>query len=72
MIYFVFHVLTSCVCLCCCALCFLLCCLNFKKIVTYYNQVHEVDEKKPCKDLELSVDIKESSGNCCSDGVIYS
>uniref|UniRef100_A0A3Q1H0X2 Uncharacterized protein n=1 Tax=Anabas testudineus TaxID=64144 RepID=A0A3Q1H0X2_ANATE len=31
------------------------------EIVTYYNQVHEVDEKKPCKDLELSVDIKESS-----------
>ncbi|KAK2817446.1 hypothetical protein Q5P01_025637 [Channa striata] len=31
------------------------------EVVTYYNQVHEVDEKKPCKDFELSVTIKDSS-----------
>ncbi|XP_040003011.1 complement C3-like isoform X3 [Xiphias gladius] len=31
------------------------------EIVTYYNQVHEVDAKMPCKDFELNVTIEESS-----------
>ncbi|KAM9363777.1 venom factor-like [Symphorus nematophorus] len=31
------------------------------EIVTYYNQLHEVDEKLPCKDFELSVSIEDSS-----------
>ncbi|KAM3623350.1 uncharacterized protein V6R79_010054 [Siganus canaliculatus] len=31
------------------------------EVVTYYNQLHEVDEKKPCKDFELNVTIEESS-----------
>ncbi|XP_067441549.1 complement C3-like [Thunnus thynnus] len=31
------------------------------EVVTYYNQVHEVDEKMPCKHFELSVTIEESS-----------
>ncbi|XP_029015801.1 complement C3-like [Betta splendens] len=31
------------------------------EVVTYYNQVHEADEKKPCSDFELSVAIEESS-----------
>ncbi|KAM4584772.1 complement C3-like [Odontesthes bonariensis] len=31
------------------------------EVVTYYNQLHEVDEKTPCKDFELSVMIEESS-----------
>ncbi|XP_041789834.1 complement C3-like [Chelmon rostratus] len=31
------------------------------EVVTYYNQLHEVDEKMPCKDFELSVSIEESS-----------
>ncbi|XP_023276467.1 complement C3-like [Seriola lalandi dorsalis] len=31
------------------------------EVVTYYNQVHEVDEKKPCEHFELSVTIQESS-----------
>ncbi|XP_035515263.1 venom factor-like [Morone saxatilis] len=31
------------------------------EVVTYYNQLHEVDEKMPCKDFELSVNIEESS-----------
>jgi len=35
----------------------------FPKVVTYYNQLHEVDEKTPCEDFELSVMIEESSGN---------
>lgn len=33
------------------------------KVVTHYNQLHEVEEKEPCKDFELSVNIIESSGN---------
>lgn len=33
------------------------------KVVTHYNQLHEVEENEPCKDFELSVDINESSGN---------
>lgn len=33
------------------------------KVVTYYNQLHEVDEKMPCKDFELNVTVEESSGN---------
>ncbi|KAF3852816.1 hypothetical protein F7725_006171 [Dissostichus mawsoni] len=31
------------------------------RVVTYYNQLHEVDEKMPCKDFELKVNIEESS-----------
>uniref|UniRef100_A0A8D3BHY9 Complement component c3b, tandem duplicate 2 n=1 Tax=Scophthalmus maximus TaxID=52904 RepID=A0A8D3BHY9_SCOMX len=31
------------------------------EVVTYYNQVHEVDEKMPCKHFELNVTIEESS-----------
>ncbi|GLD73158.1 complement C3-like protein [Lates japonicus] len=31
------------------------------EVVTYYNQVHEVDEKKPCEHFELNVTIEESS-----------
>ncbi|XP_041838364.1 complement C3-like [Melanotaenia boesemani] len=30
------------------------------EVVTYYNQLHEVDAKTSCKDFELSVDIQES------------
>uniref|UniRef100_A0A672GKE5 Complement component c3b, tandem duplicate 2 n=1 Tax=Salarias fasciatus TaxID=181472 RepID=A0A672GKE5_SALFA len=32
------------------------------EVVTYYNQLHEVDENQPCKDFELGVAIEESSG----------
>ncbi|XP_071384057.1 venom factor-like [Centroberyx affinis] len=35
--------------------------LGILEIVTYYNQLHEVDEKRPCRDFELSVTIEESS-----------
>ncbi|XP_029948737.1 venom factor-like [Salarias fasciatus] len=31
------------------------------EVVTYYNQLHEVDENQPCKDFELGVAIEESS-----------
>ncbi|XP_074550629.1 venom factor-like [Halichoeres trimaculatus] len=31
------------------------------EVVTYYNQLHEVDEQTPCKDFELNVTIEESS-----------
>uniref|UniRef100_A0A671TD78 Complement component c3b, tandem duplicate 1 n=1 Tax=Sparus aurata TaxID=8175 RepID=A0A671TD78_SPAAU len=31
------------------------------EVVTYYNQLHEVDEKIPCNHFELSVTIEESS-----------
>uniref|UniRef100_A0A3Q3L7G2 Complement component c3b, tandem duplicate 1 n=1 Tax=Mastacembelus armatus TaxID=205130 RepID=A0A3Q3L7G2_9TELE len=31
------------------------------EVVTYYNQVHEVAEKMPCKDFDLSVSIEDSS-----------
>ncbi|KAK1885920.1 Complement C3, partial [Dissostichus eleginoides] len=31
------------------------------EVVTYYNQLHEVDEKIPCKDFELKVNIEESN-----------
>uniref|UniRef100_A0A4W6EED3 Complement component c3b, tandem duplicate 2 n=1 Tax=Lates calcarifer TaxID=8187 RepID=A0A4W6EED3_LATCA len=31
------------------------------EVVTYYNQVHEVDEKKPCEHFKLNVTIEESS-----------
>ncbi|KAM7419790.1 hypothetical protein PAMA_016741 [Pampus argenteus] len=31
------------------------------EVVTYYNQVHEVDEKTPCNHFELNVTIEESS-----------
>uniref|UniRef100_A0A667WKL1 Complement component c3b, tandem duplicate 1 n=1 Tax=Myripristis murdjan TaxID=586833 RepID=A0A667WKL1_9TELE len=31
------------------------------EVVTYYNQLHEVDEKMPCNNFELSVAIAESS-----------
>ncbi|TNN34345.1 Complement C3 [Liparis tanakae] len=31
------------------------------EVVTHYNQLHEVDEKTPCKDFELNVAIEESS-----------
>ncbi|XP_050926350.1 complement C3 isoform X8 [Lates calcarifer] len=31
------------------------------EVVTYYNQVHEVDEKTPCRHFELNVTIEESS-----------
>ncbi|XP_033985885.1 cobra venom factor-like [Trematomus bernacchii] len=31
------------------------------EVVTYYNQLHEVDEKIPCKDFELKVNIEQSS-----------
>lgn len=31
------------------------------EVVTYYNQLHEVDEKLPCKHFELNVTIEESS-----------
>lgn len=32
------------------------------QVVTFYNQLHEVEEKKPCKHFELDVTIEESSG----------
>ncbi|RVE75945.1 hypothetical protein OJAV_G00003930 [Oryzias javanicus] len=31
------------------------------EVVTYYNQLLEVDEKTPCNDFELSVNIEEST-----------
>uniref|UniRef100_UPI0037E9C17B venom factor-like n=1 Tax=Semicossyphus pulcher TaxID=241346 RepID=UPI0037E9C17B len=31
------------------------------EVVTYYNQLHEVDEKMPCQHFELNVTIEESS-----------
>ncbi|KAI9529173.1 hypothetical protein NQZ68_013480 [Dissostichus eleginoides] len=31
------------------------------EVVTYYNQLHEVDEKIPCKDFELKFNIEESN-----------
>ncbi|XP_034043596.1 complement C3-like [Thalassophryne amazonica] len=31
------------------------------EVVTYYNQLHEVDEKIPCRHFELNVTIEESS-----------
>nr|XP_046229928.1 complement C3-like isoform X2 [Scatophagus argus] len=31
------------------------------EVVTHYNQLHEVDEKIPCKDFDLSVAIEPSS-----------
>ncbi|XP_070684604.1 venom factor-like [Pempheris klunzingeri] len=31
------------------------------EVVTYYNQLHEVDEKVPCKNFELNVTVEESS-----------
>ncbi|XP_054634136.1 complement C3-like [Dunckerocampus dactyliophorus] len=31
------------------------------EVVTYYNQLHEVDEKIPCKNFELGVAIEEAS-----------
>ncbi|XP_061536079.1 complement C3b.1 [Phycodurus eques] len=31
------------------------------EVVTYYNQLHEVDEKTPCQHFELSVDVEDSS-----------
>ncbi|XP_040891990.1 complement C3-like [Toxotes jaculatrix] len=31
------------------------------EVVTYYNQVHEVSEKMPCKDFELNITIEEST-----------
>lgn len=37
-------------------------CLLFLQVVTFYNQLHEVEEKKPCKHFELDVTIEESSG----------
>lgn len=33
------------------------------QVVTFYNQLHEVEEKKPCEHFELDVSIEESSGN---------
>lgn len=39
--------------------------------MTYYNQVHEVDEKKPCEHFKLNVTIEESSGNSSSHMVSY-
>lgn len=30
--------------------------------MTFYNQLHEVEEKKACKHFELDVTIEESSG----------
>lgn len=32
------------------------------QVVTFYNQLHEVDDKTSCKDFELLVTIEESSG----------
>lgn len=29
--------------------------------MTHYNQLHEVEEQKPCEHFELSVDIAESA-----------
>ncbi|CAN9510720.1 unnamed protein product [Ophioblennius macclurei] len=31
------------------------------EVVTYYNQLHEVDEKQPCEHFDLSVVIEQSS-----------
>ncbi|XP_037103939.1 complement C3-like isoform X2 [Syngnathus acus] len=31
------------------------------EVVTYYNQLHEVDQKTPCQNFELSVHLEESS-----------
>ncbi|XP_056266283.1 complement C3-like isoform X2 [Pseudoliparis swirei] len=39
------------------------------EVVTYYNQLHEVDEKTPCKDFELNVSIEESSDKPPADVV---
>lgn len=33
------------------------------KVVTYYNQLHEADEKISCKDFDLNITIEESKGN---------
>lgn len=32
------------------------------QVVTFYNQLHEVEEKQPCKHFELDLSIEESSG----------
>nr|XP_061792030.1 complement C3-like [Nerophis lumbriciformis] len=37
------------------------------EVVTYYNQLHEVDEKTPCQHFELSVGIEESSEKAPAD-----
>ncbi|XP_077379564.1 complement C3-like isoform X2 [Festucalex cinctus] len=37
------------------------------EVVTYYNQLHEVDERTPCQHFELSVDIEESSEKPTAD-----
>lgn len=47
-------------------------CLSFVfKVVTYYNQLPEFDEKMPCKDFELNVTIEESSSNSPSHYMSY-
>ncbi|MEQ2243779.1 hypothetical protein ILYODFUR_010358, partial [Ilyodon furcidens] len=37
------------------------------EVVTHYNQLHEVEEKTPCKHFELSVNITESSEKPSAD-----
>ncbi|XP_041641340.1 complement C3-like isoform X2 [Cheilinus undulatus] len=37
------------------------------EVVTYYNQLHEVEEKMPCQHFELNVTIEESSENPPAD-----
>ncbi|XP_029284184.1 venom factor-like [Cottoperca gobio] len=37
------------------------------EVVTHYNQLHEVEEKRPCKDFELNVTIEESSEKAPAD-----
>lgn len=32
------------------------------QVVTFYNQLHEVEEKQLCKHFELDLSIEESSG----------
>lgn len=32
------------------------------QVVTHYNQLHVVEEEKPCKHFELAVTIEESGG----------
>ncbi|XP_047221423.1 complement C3-like [Girardinichthys multiradiatus] len=37
------------------------------EVVTHYNQLHEVEEKTPCKHFELSVNVTESSEKPSAD-----
>lgn len=36
--------------------------LLLPKVVTYYNQMHDADDKKSCENFDLNVTIEESKG----------